>query len=132
MRKVYLRSPQAIERHLRRDIEPEGFDSHGVRFVLCDNHNKVLAHCHVGEVPFDISPDECDRALSLFAYVLSLGGDGAMLLALTRPGPIALNPTDARWYWAAHAACSEHDVRLLGVHVVTPRGQRQIGLDDVL
>ncbi len=132
MEKVFLHSPEAIARHLRRDIEPEGFDSNGVRFVLCDNRNQVLCHCHVGEIPFDISSAECNRTLSLFAHTLSSGGDGAILLALTRPGPPTLMPADARWFRAARRACAEHAVRLLGVHVVTPRGQREVVLDDVL
>ena len=132
MTKVYLRSPEAIQRHLGRDIEPAGFDSNGVRFVLCDNRNQVLVHCHVGEVPANISSAECSRTLSLFAHSMSRGGDGAILLALTRPGPPTLTPSDGRWFRAAHRACAAYEVRLLGVHVVTPRGQREVVLDDVL
>ena len=130
--KVFLHSPEAIARHLRRDIEPDGFDSNGARFVLCDNRNQVLVHCHVGDVPTDISPSECVRTLSLFAHTISAGGDGALLVALTRPGPPTLTPADARWFRAAHRACAEHEVRLLGVHIVTPHGLREVVLDDAL
>jgi hypothetical protein len=132
MTKVFLHSDEAIRRHLRRDIEPAGFDSNGVRFVLCDNQNQVLVHCHVGEIPTNISPAECNRTLSLFAHSISHGGDGAILLALTRPGPPTLMPSDLRWFRAARRACAAYEVRLLGVHVVTPRGQREVVLDDAL
>jgi hypothetical protein len=132
MTNVFLHSPTDISRHLRWDIEPAGFDGNGVRVVLCDNRNQVVCHCHVGEVPYDISRAECDRTLSLFAHHVSDAGDGAILLALTRPGPPTLTEVDTRWYHAAHRACARHQVRLLGVHVVTPRGQRELVLDDAL
>jgi hypothetical protein len=132
MSKVFLHSPEAIQRHLRRDIEPAGFDSNGVRFVLCDDQNQVLFHCHVGDVPSNIGPVECSRTLSLFAHSMSRGGDGAILLALTRPGPLTLTASDRRWFRAAYRARTAYAVRLLGVHVVTPRGQREVVLDDVL
>jgi hypothetical protein len=132
MAKVFLHSPEAIQRHLRMNIEPSGFDTNGVRFVLCDDRNQVLVHCHVGEIPADITSDECSRTLSIFAHSMSHGGDGAILVALTRPGPPTLMPSDLRWFRAAYRACAAHDVRLLGVHVVTPRGQREVVLDDAL
>jgi hypothetical protein len=128
-RKIVLNSPAAIERHLRHGIEPEGFDSNGIRFVFCDNRNRVLIHCHVGEVPADVGPTVCARTISTLVHNLS---GGAMLVALTRPGPPTLTAADGRWFRAAHEVCAEHEVRLLGVHVVTPRGQREVVLDDAL
>jgi hypothetical protein len=128
-RKVYLNSPAAIERHLRRDIEPAGFDSNGVRFVLCDERNLVLAHVHFGEMPDEVSAAECAHTMSGFAGTVS---EGAILVALTRPGAVMLTPADTRWFRVAQQVCAEQAVRLLGVHVVTPRGQRPVVLDDVL
>jgi hypothetical protein len=131
-KKVFLNSPGAIERHLRHDLEPEGFDSNGVRFVLCDHRNQVLFHCHVGDVPLDVSPAECSYALCAIAHSMSVGPGGAVLIALMRPGPATLTPADGRWFRAARRVCADHQVRLLGVHVVTPRGQREVLLDDAL
>jgi hypothetical protein len=127
--KIVLDSPAAIERHLRHDIEPEGFDSNGIRLVFCDNRNRVLAHCHVGEVPADVGSPVCARTISTLTHSFS---PAAMLIALTRPGPPTLTAADGRWFRAAHEVCAEHEVRLLGVHVVTPRGQREVVLDDAL
>lgn len=129
---VVLDTPQAIERHLGVAIEPAGFDGPAVRFVLCDDANQVLAHCHVGALPAELSAAECARAVSLFVGVLADGGDGALLLALVRPGPPSLCRTDGIWFRAAHEVCAEHRVRLLGVHVVTPQGQREVRWDDAL
>lgn len=129
MTTVFLHSPKAIRQHLRGAIEPVDFDRDGARFVLCDDRNKVLVHCHLDSVPPDISPAECSRALCTFTCALA---GGAMLLALTRPGWPDLRASDRHWFRAAYQACGAHEVRLLGVHVVTPRGQREVVLDDVL
>ncbi len=128
-----LNSPEAIRRHLRCDIEPDDLDLPGLRFVVCDEHNEVRAHFHITDAPPDASEDDAALMVSVFAQGMSnVGGSGAMLLALTRPGPPTLSAADRLWFRTAHAVCAEHDVRLLGVHVVTPRGQREVLLDDVL
>jgi hypothetical protein len=71
---------------------------------------------------------------ALFPFVSSVGGggDGAVLVALTRPGPVTITGSDGQWFRAAHQICAEQEARLLGVHVVTPRGQREVVLDDAL
>ncbi|GEM_PF-1641063 len=130
---VVLDSPEAIQRHLRCDIEPDDFDNPGVRFVLCDGRNEVRAHFHITDAPPDATEDDYAFMVSVFAQGMANDGDdGAMLLALTRPGPPTLSQGDRLWFRAAHEVCAEHDVRLLGVHVVTPRGQREVLLDDAL
>jgi hypothetical protein len=127
--KVVLDSPAAIERHLRRNIEPEGFASFGIRLVFCDHRNRVFWHCHVGEVPRDLGSLACAQTISTLTHSFL---PDAMLVALTRPGPPMLTAADGRWFRAAHEVCAVHEVRLLGVHIVTPRGQREVLLDDAL
>jgi hypothetical protein len=128
-----LDSPEAIRDHLGVGIAPEGFDTSGVRFVLCDEGNTVLAHVHMTDCPPDANDEQCTNIVAQFARLLADGPDcAAMLLALTRPGPPALISSDRRWFRAAHAVCAKHEVRLLGVHVVTPHGQREVLLDDAL
>jgi len=128
---ILLDSPKAIRDHLRSSIEPE--PGHGVRMVLCDDRNKVLTHVHIGEAPADPNDEDCVKIVMPFAHAMCGGpASGAMVLALTRPGPPTLSAADRRWFRAAHQVCAEHDVRLLGVHVVTPRGQREVLLDDAL
>jgi len=131
--KVVLDSPAAIRSHLRYGIEPEGFNTVGVRFVLCDPENVVRAHFHMTEIPVNADDVDCAEKVTLFARTLADGFSGAaILLALTRPGPPTLTQSDRRWFRAAHKVCALHEVRLLGVHVVTPRGQREVVLDDAL
>jgi hypothetical protein len=131
-KKVFLDSPEAIERHLVHDLELESFAGNGVRLVLCDRRNQVLSHYHVCDAPTDVTTGECAQALRVLAQRIPVGRGDAILVALIRPGPIALTASDGHWFHAAHTVWAQRAVRLLGVHVVTPRGQREVVLDDVL
>ena len=128
-----LDSPSAIRHHLALGIERASLFTPGVRFVYCDKRNRVLVHCHVDHVPTDTPPADCRQTLQVFVEGAEVvGRDGALLIALTRPGPPVLVPADRRWFRIAHQVCAEREVRLLGVYVVTPRGQREVLLDDAL
>ena len=128
-----LDSPDAIRDHLEDAIEPAERGRRGVRFVLCDAGNRVLVHCPVEDIPDDSQPDDCEQTVSVFATALTgTAGDGAMLVVLTRPGAALVTDADRQWFRAAHAVCAEYGVRLLGVHLMTRRQQREIVLDDAL
>ena len=129
---VFLDSPESIQRHLRNDIERYEFDCPGVRFVLCDDRNEVRAHVHIADTPPEPDVDEYELVVSTMAESLTGADDPAMLLALMRPGAPTLAPSDAVWFRVARAVCTARDVRLLGVHVLTPHGQREVNLDDAL
>jgi hypothetical protein len=130
---VILDSPESIRQHLRRDIGRHEFDDPGVRFVLCDDRNEVRAHVHVGDTPPEVDLAASRRVVALMADGLtSAGDDGAMLLAVMRAGAPTLAPSDAVWFRVARAVCADRGVRLLGVHVLTPHGQREVNLDDAL
>jgi hypothetical protein len=130
---VFLDSPEAICQHLRHGIPWEDFDVPGVRFIACDEHNEVRAHFHVAETPPEATFDDCAFLTSVFVEGMSGSGpDNALLVALTRRGAPTLTPADRRWFRAVHQVCAEHRLRLLGVHVVTPRGSREMVLDDVI
>jgi hypothetical protein len=129
---VFLDSPESIRRHLRCDIARYEFDDPGIRFVLCDDRNEVRAHVHIGETPPEVDLDASRRVVALMAEGLSVTGDGAMLLAVMRAGAPTLTPADAVWFRVARAVCADRGVRLLGVHVLTPHGQREVNLDDAL
>jgi hypothetical protein len=130
---VYLDSPESIRRHLRCDIGRHEFDDPGVRFVLCDGRNEVRAHVHVGDTPPDVDPEASRLVVGVMADGLTAAGnDGAMLLAVMRAGAPILAPSDGLWFRVARAVCADRGVRLLGVHVLTPHGQREVNLDDAL
>lgn len=130
---VILDSPQAIRRHLRSGIGPHEFDAPGVRFVLCDRRNEVRAHIHVSDPPPATDVEEFRMVAGTLAEGVARTGDGnGMLLALIRSGAPTLLPEDKVWFRVACSVCAEHKVRLLGVHIVTPHGQREVLLDDAL
>ncbi|HEX6869523.1 MAG TPA: hypothetical protein VF163_00370 [Micromonosporaceae bacterium] len=128
-----LDSPQAIRAHLDRLLASADFDLPGARFVLCDERSEVRAHFHISHLPADVSEADCAFVTSTFAEGLARESrDRAMVLALIRAGTEAVTVADGRWFRAAHQACRDHPVRLLGVHIVTPRGHREVVLDDAL
>jgi len=127
-----LDTPDAIREHLAAELRLTGFRDRGLRIILCGERNQVLLHCHVAELPPNVSDEDCRKTLCPWAF--PIGGDlsGAMVVALTRPGPLTLTDSDRRWFRIAHAVCADHEVRLLGVHLATPHGQRELVLDDAL
>lgn len=129
-----LDSPEAIDAHLTASIEPWERSNHGVRFVLCDADNQVRVHCPVDHLPPVPDPADCTHAISVFAKALveREGGDGAMLVVLTRPGSSGVSDPDRVWFHTAYRVCRELGVRLIGVHLMTPADQRRILLDDAL
>lgn len=128
-----LDSPAAIDAHLAENIEPWERGRRGVRFVLCDGRNRVHVHYPVDELPVAADPADCAHAVTLFATALAANAsDGALLVALTRPGPRTVGDPDRVWFHTAHEVCARLGVRLIGVHLVTPTDQREILLDDAL
>jgi hypothetical protein len=128
-----LDSPDAIAGHLAEAIEEWERGRRGVRFVLCDADNEVRVHCPVDDLPECTDPADCAHAVSVFATALADSEpDGAMLVALTRPGSGTVIDPDRVWFHAAHEVCAKTGVRLLGVHLLTPSDQREIVLDDAL
>jgi hypothetical protein len=135
---VWLDSPRAIEDHLRRDIPPHDLDEPGVRFIVCDEDNQVLMHAQVGGHQEGDEPDPPDGLgvgpdATITRFIAQFGVHGmldSVLVALTRPGRAAITADDRACYRAARTVCAAQDVRLLGVHVVTPRGQRVVVLDE--
>lgn len=132
MDKVFLGSKKHIERHLRGGLGPTCFEGNSAYFVVCDHNSRLRKRIAVDDIDDDVAWADCVRITSAFADGLAHSGDGAMLLVLTRPGPVSLRLTDRRWFMAARYACATYRVRLLGVYVATPRGQREVVLDDAL
>ena len=144
-----LDSAVAIEEHLRFAIGVADLESPGIRFVLCDDDNRVLLHTHIDDRETDdgCGPSPAGPAArpddglgdgldaTIIRWVNLLGDHGmpvTLVVAVTRPGLPTLNDEDRACFRAARRVCAEQGIRLLGVHLVTPRGQREIVLDDVL
>jgi hypothetical protein len=128
-----LDTPEAIREHLEIALDPEDRSSNGVRFVLCDADNRVMVHCPVDDVPAELDADACAKFVSVFASALAEGDEaGGILVALTRPGSAAVSENDRRWFRATHEVCTANGVRVLGVHLLTPREHREIHPDDAI
>jgi hypothetical protein len=128
-----LDSLEAIDAHLSSAIEGWERGRRGVRFVLCDDQDRVQIHCPVDDLPARPDPVDCAQAVEIFANALAeRTGGGSMLVVLTRSGSSAVSDPDRVWFHTAYRVCGRVGVRLLGVHLVTPVDQRRILLDDAL
>ena len=61
----------------------------------------------------------------LFSGLADDGLSSSLLLALGRPDGLSITPGDQAWRDAAERACAGA-FRLIGVHVVTPHGSREV------
>jgi hypothetical protein len=125
-----LDGPDAIRVHVELTVPRSECALRSVRLVLCDGSDTVRLHCHVSEVPADLSADDCASALAPFASAMQQLGGGGLVVVVTRPGTAAITDFDRRWFRAAVRVCHEYDARLLGVRVLTPRDHREVVLDD--
>lgn len=67
--------------------------------------------------------DERERTVS--TLVQATGGRGSVLFAVARRDGLSVRPTDLAWCRAAERACSDGP-RLLGLHVITVEGSREV------
>jgi len=127
-----LDGPDAIRDHVELTVPRSECAQRGVRLVLCDPTDTVRLHCHVNELPAEVTVEECAQALAPFASAMQhMGGGGGLVVVVTRPGTAAITDFDRRWFHAAVRVCHEYDARLLGVRVLTPRDHREVVLDDM-
>jgi hypothetical protein len=93
--------------------------------VMCDEQDRV---CGVSVLtdPHNVrsQADKC-RAISVHVEANSGKGGASLLFALGRPDGLSLTPDDEHWAQAARQECTG-EVRLLGFHVVTRDGSRQV------
>jgi hypothetical protein len=92
-----------------------------VSAILCDQQSRFLTSIQL-EVPdyADDPPDVCEEVLEPVIPVLQNRTDGALLLALGRPGPPAPLPVDLAWAQAVAQLCQTAEVRLLAFYIATP------------
>ena len=91
--------------------------------LLCDAQGWLLQPCVVSPLPPASSEDERVHVARVLAD--SVGSDGSLLLAIARSDGLTLTDDDYAWAAAARRACGA-EVRLLGVHVITLGGSRDV------
>ncbi|WP_344217403.1 hypothetical protein [Kribbella sancticallisti] len=90
--------------------------------ILCDREARFIASIHLDLPDYADSPptDTCEEVLDPVIPALQLRPDGALLLAIGRPGPATALPIDLEWSQAAAHLCRLADIRLLGFYVAVP------------
>ena len=80
----------------------------------------------IGEMGDAIRTGEDVEVLQIFLEaVCSRIPVASVLVAVARPGGLSITAGDRSWLAAAEQACAGA-IRLLGVHVVTPDGSREV------
>jgi len=123
-----------IAEHVERVVTREQRSRHSVWFVVCDRSpTDYVVHLPVDEIPPNATEEECRFIAGFFAdTVAQLDVETGMAVVLTRPGAPVVAEPDRRWYRAIRDSCVKHDVRLLGVHLLTPGGSRELFFDDIM
>lgn len=90
--------------------------------LLCDEKSRFIASIQLDLPDYADDPptDTCEEVLDPVIPALQLRPDGALLLALGRPGPGMPVPLDLGWSRAATHLCRLADIRLLAFYVATP------------
>jgi hypothetical protein len=92
--------------------------------LICDERDCLAQPVVIGE----IGRPRADERLELLGNVVQMARGvmpgGALLLAIARADGLSLTADDE--LWATTAAVAADDYRLLGVHVVTMHGSREI------
>ena len=90
--------------------------------LLCDEKSRFIASIQLDLPDYADDPptDTCEEVLDPVIPALQLRPDGALLLALGRPGPTTLLPLDHEWAKAATHLCHLADIRLLAFCIATP------------
>jgi hypothetical protein len=91
--------------------------------LLCDDEDRLLVPVVVGELPAELSDD--DRRSTVARVIAPMKGGGAVLVAVARRSGLGIRSEDLAWRQAAERACADGP-RLLGVHVITLDGSREV------
>jgi hypothetical protein len=91
--------------------------------LLCDDDDRMQVPVVVGDLPPELGDDERERTVA--RVVSAMKGRGAVLVAVARRSGLSIRAEDQAWRRAAERACAAGP-RLLGVHVITLDGSREV------
>ena len=92
--------------------------------LLCDEQDRLAQPMVIGEIGRPSADERLQMLGNMFLIARELMPSGSVLLAVAREDGLSLTPDDE--LWATTAAVAADDYRLLGVHVVTMHGSREI------
>jgi hypothetical protein len=99
----------------------------GLAVLMCDEGHRLLQPCVISDLNYLASDAEREIALSNVVDVMDR--PGSLLVAIARPDGLSITADDHAWARAMARACAD-DVELLGVHVVTMHGSREVPFAD--
>jgi hypothetical protein len=92
--------------------------------LICDADARLFQPVIVSDVRPGVSDDERERLVDPF--VRAMGEVGSLLVAIARSDGLSITPDDLAWGRAARRVRAAGNVRLLGLHVVTVAGSREV------
>jgi len=92
--------------------------------LLCDDEDRLAQPMVIGEVGQPSAEERLHMLSNMFLVARELMPYGSVLLAIARADGLSLTPDDE--LWARSAVIAADGYRLLGVHVVTMHGSREI------
>jgi hypothetical protein len=121
-----LTEPRLVADVLDLFVSIEARERGCLALLLCDDADRLQAPVLIDELD-DASPPAERVALlrTLLAHVASADLAAALLAGIARPGGLSVTRADETWA-AAVADAARGQLRLLGVHVVTPDGSRPV------
>jgi hypothetical protein len=92
--------------------------------LLCDDEDRLAQPMVIGDIGDPSAEDRLQFLYGIFGMVRQLMPYGSVLLAIARKDGLSLTPDDE--LWARSAVVAAEGYRLLGIHVVTMHGSREI------
>jgi hypothetical protein len=121
-----LDEPQLVADVLDLVVSERDRRAGALAVLLCDALGRLVTPVLISDLD-ELAPEAARReALEVVMQVMR--GEGSVLVAVARRDGLSITADDHIWARAAAAAC-EPGVALLGVHVVTSSGSREIPFD---
>jgi len=121
-----LTEPQLVADVLDLVVSVRDRRSGALAVLMCDEDDRLVQPV----VITDLEPmaDEDDRCDALAVITGAMEGRGSIIVAVARRDGLSITEDDRVWARAARRA-GAGAVRLLGVHLVTATGSREVPLD---
>lgn len=102
-----------------------------VVILVGGSDGQLVSDITVEDCDPDPSPTDCALVLDAALEQHACPRDAAVLvLGLSRPGPLTVQPFDRAWFRALHRVCHGRGFTSGGVYVVGPLGVRALHVDD--
>lgn len=119
-----LTEPQLVADVLDLVVSDRDRRAGALAVLICDEDGRLVQPVVITDLEPIAGEDERCEAISVFTS--AMGGYGSILVAVARRDGLSITDDDRVW---ARAARRAGGVRLLGIHVVTATGSREVPAD---